>query len=143
MLFRSQEAKLTEECHSLEAKLAEADAILTVDPAQLEEQIESLRQEIVDDLQEQATLKNRQAYLAKEAQKKVAQTKTTTKRLEQAKAKLAKAVAKRQEIDSEVAEIKSHYVTVKEQLVKLQQELLTAQRLREDQQRRWLNASDV
>lgn len=141
--FKIQEAKLTEECHSLEAKLAEADAILTVDPAQLEEQIESLRQEIVDDLQEQATLKNRQAYLAKEAQKKVAQTKATTKRLEQAKAKLAKAVAKRQEIDSEVAEIKSHYVTVKEQLVKLQQELLTAQRLREDQQRRWLNASDV
>lgn len=141
--LKAHEAQLTEVCENLENKLAASNAILAVDPNKIEEQIEKLRQEIVDDLQEQATLKNRQTYLEQEAKKKVAQTKATTKRLEKAQAELAELTTKRQALAEKATAKRAEHLTLKEELTKMQQELLTAQRLREDQQRRWLKASDV
>ena len=141
--LETAKSELVAQTDTYQKEFDDINKILVDDPETLAAQIEEMRQKIIDDMQAKVSLDNELTYLEQENERTTNQQEATLKRLEVAKQELEKFKAKQTESEQKVDDATAKQKQLKVQLASLQQELVTAQRLREDQQRRWLKASEI
>ena len=139
----TQQAKAASLQNKYTKQIRDIQAALVDDPETLADQVEKLRQDLIDLMQAQISTKNELAYLEQENQRNSEQKQADQKRIANAKAQLATLKEKQASASEQATEAKTAYAKVQATVLDFQTQQTTAQRLREDQQRRWLKASEI
>ena len=139
----TQQAKAASLQDKYTKQIQDIQAALVDDPETLADQIEKLRQDLIDLMQAQVSAKNELAYLEQENKRNSDQKQADKKRITSAKEQLATLKEKQAKASKQAAEAKAAHAKLQATVNELQTQQTTAQRLREDQQRRWLKASEI
>lgn len=125
------------------SKIDTLQKALLDDPATIASQIEDIRQELIDLMQAEVSAKNELVYLDQENERTVAQRQAESKRYETTKDELEQLSKQQAEVLTEAKKADDAYQELKTKRTELQKKSQDLQRLREDQQRRWLKASEI